>query len=277
MIAHLQSEAWHFKRNPQCKFTILEEIGMINKYLNGETFSNLAQEMDTNRTRLWKIATNKYNVDTYQKSSYPRDYTLNLDTFKSVTEESAYALGLIASDGHINTNNVLVVASMDHEQMKNLKGCLGCDKQLEVLSPNQYGHKSKGYKLSFGHEEMIHDILQFIPKRSKDLEFIPSQIKNSDKLSHYIRGFLDGDGSIGKENGLVVFTGKFKVMKDLAKTIKERFNINYSSLNPVTGSSSYHLGYYKKKESRELYKVLYDDATYYLTRKREAMESNLIE
>lgn len=263
------------KRHPRCRFSIGEELQFVDRYENGETFSDMAGEYDVHRKTLWKIVTRIYQIEPYQTSAYPKQYDLNVKTFEEINEKSAYALGLIATDGHITSLGDLRFWSSDKEQTENLLKCLECTKEPKIIPAGKYSNKKTGYFLNLGHKKLIGDVLNYIPKKSENLACIPPAIEESNCLHHYIRGILDGDGSVNKL-GHIVFTGNKRHMEDLQRCILDNYQIQASSIIKVSGSkNSYHLYYSRNRVWEDLYHILYDDANYYLTRKKEMFQRKL--
>jgi len=276
LTSHMKVENLKIKRHPSCKFTMARELGMVNRYQEGETFREMEQDYGSDRSVLWNIVTNEYHVDSYQTSGYPKRYDLDVNSFEEVNERSAYALGLIASDGHITEKTGdLQLYSMDKENTENLLDCMKCTKNIKEIEAGERSNKSKGYYINLAHEKLIGDITNYIPKRSKDLTKIPPQIENSNHLNHYIRGILDGDGSVSKK-GYITFTGTKPHMLDLKRSINEKYGIKANHVRDVMNSpNSYHLSYTANNTWKELYNVLYDKAKHFLTRKKERFGKRL--
>lgn len=274
---HRQAEIWGFKRHSRCGLTIPEEKDIATRYLNGETFSDMADELNMSRNWLWRLATNVYGVETYQTTGYPKQYDLDIDTFKNIhSEKPMYALGLIYSDGHITQDKyTLTFASIDKEQVENLKNCLGSTHKPYVAYKDD-PDKSTQYHLEIGYEPMIDDLTEYVEEMSKNQYDINQEIVESDHFNHFLRGFLDGDGSVGKESKNIVFTGKKELMEDLKESIRINYGIEDSGMSKVVGghikkdSDVYHLSYCKVNACRKLYKIMYDNAEYFLSRKKDA-------
>lgn len=275
MNQHMQAENWNFKRHPMCNFTIPEELEFVKRYENGETFSDMAKEVDVSRGSLWKMVTQVYDVEPYQTSKYPSEYNLDTEVFSNIhNEKTMYLLGLIYSDGHIGPKQkILRFVTTDKEQMENFKTCLGTNKShLNVPAKNGF---KKQYRLNIAYRPMINDLLEYIPELSRDTVRVNKKIVNNPKFDHFLRGFFDGDGSVGKNTKNIVFTGKESLMKNLEKAIESKYTVKASGLNRVVGgyikenSDVYHLSYGKVNACKKLYKIMYKDAKYFLSRKRD--------
>lgn len=272
---HMKSERWDFKRHFRCKFTIPEELEFVKRYKNGETFSSMAGEVGMSRNALWKMVTKVYGVEPYQTSGYPGKFDLDVNMFEHIHNEKAmYALGLIYSDGHISRERErLHFVTTDKEQMSNFKSCLGSTHKHFTVPASK--NNKKQYRIAISYEPMIKDLMNYVPKSSKNTKNINKEIANSEYFGHFLRGFFDGDGSVAKEGGQVVFTGNKELMSDLSYIIENRYNLKSSGLNPITSTTyesnkeTYHLGYYKIRACKKLFEIMYNNANYCLSRKRD--------
>lgn len=277
----MKTERWDFKRHYLCNFTILEELGFVERYKNGETFSNMAKEAGVSRGSLWKMVTQVYGIEPYQTSRYPSKYDLDTDVFSDIyNERSMYLLGLIYSDGHIGPKQkILRFVTTDKEQMENFKACLGTNKSYLNI-PAKDGFK-KQYRLNIAYRPMINDLRNYVPDLSRDTKSINKEIVKSNYFGHFLRGFFDGDGHVTKNGGQVIFTGNKSLMKNLREIIQFKYDLNASSLNKITGGfiedslvDTYHLSYYANKPCKTFYTIFYDNAKYYLSRKKEVFDDH---
>ena len=281
MTNHLKAESWNFKRHPRCNFTIPKELEFVDRYKNGEVFSDMAKESGVSRNSLWKIVTKAYDVEPYQTSSYPKEYDLNTDVFNDIhNERSMYALGLIYSDGHISYGR-LFFDTVDKEQLNNFRDCLETDKDYTTYPPEEDNH-SEQYRFALKYQPMIEDLRKLVPDFSVNTTEINSKVVNSPYFNHFLRGFLDGDGSVGKTRAQITFIGNKSLMKSLGEAIEQNCNLKLSGLYEKTSGfaenaerTSCQLTYCKNKAKRKLQTELYDDATLFLTRKKQNLDSFL--
>lgn len=279
MKQHMKAESWNFKRHHLCNFTIPEEISFVERYKNGESFSDMAKELGVSRGSLWKTVTQVYNVEPYQTAGYPVKYDLNTTVFDDIdNEKSMYALGLIYSDGHVSkAHNAIQFKTVDKEQVLNFRECFETTKDYYTVKTKK--EWKDAYTFQIGYEPMINDLLKLVPKRSKDTEKVSDKIVDNAYFNHFLRGFFDGDGCISKTKGYIVFTGKGGLMKSLDEAIERNYGVRSSEFNKVKSgfagyeSNSYHLGYYKKDARKKLYSEMYKDASLFLTRKKEIFDS----
>ena len=125
--------------------------------------------------------------------------SVNEYVFDNLTEEGAYWLGMLASDGYILKNGFgLTLKSGDREHIERLKKFL--DFTGEVKDRNVKCNNGKIYKASSLsiHNYRLKEILKnygIIEKKSNiEIDFL-SYIPNKLKI-YFIFGFFDGDGSV---------------------------------------------------------------------------------
>lgn len=120
-----------------------------------------------------------------------RKYKLNENYFDEINSpEKAYWLGLISADGHISKESVSIcLKESDGYLLSMFLESLGSDSKL------WYDKKTKSYKACVYSKHMVNvfNNYGFYHNKSKTQTF-PNIDK--DLYSHFIRGLLDGDGSI---------------------------------------------------------------------------------
>jgi len=111
------------------------------------------------------------------------------------TPELAYAIGLIAADGHLGKGNHLIgFTSADEEQVENYRTCLelGPEVTIRVYPPDQENHKPS-YRLNFSD----HAFYAFLQELGLTLANSPTTgplaIPDS-VFADFARGCWDGDG-----------------------------------------------------------------------------------
>lgn len=125
-------------------------------------------------------------------------YTNMKDNFfeKINTDEKAYILGWIASDGHISKNSICIqIHEKDAEILLKIKQIVCSDLELQPRAKNQIA-------LTFNSHQMVEDVCRWLNisygEKSNTVKF-PSF--DSDELSWgFIRGYFDGNGHIAGLN-----------------------------------------------------------------------------
>lgn len=203
-----------------------------------------------------------------------RQVKVNSENFNKENELFAYFLGLIATDGHISKNgNIIGLSSIDKELIDIfIEYCKENINNIYSKSPRiDNRNKKPVLKIEICCPELKTKLIErgITPQKSKTIK----SVKVCDSLfRHFLRGVIDGDGSwsIDKTNNRIVFCicsgsneflnfirGKLETLD--FKTVKIRWG---------NGSRVYFLSI-STKEYIKLILLLYQDAKYFLTRKRD--------
>lgn len=216
----------------------------------------------------------KFNIDiTNQKNIFKYNY--DQDYFEIIdTEDKAYWLGFLMADGcvHIDKNNKhtvsLNLSIKDEEHLNKLKNSIKLNKSLiyyQKQSPNSnriYNYctlKIHGKKFA---TNLINNGVcpnktfnEKLPKIQKDL------------IRHFIRGYFDGDGSVGiynrsnKKYCSITLIGSIALLED----IKTFANITHKIYKKRTSDLYYFSLTYNK--AYNFLQWIYKDSTIYLDRK----------
>lgn len=151
------------------------------------------------------------------------------DYFKKWSNNMAYILGFIAADGCIASNGrksrqhviKIGIHKKDIKLLQNIKNKLG--KTLPIYINN----KDNTCNLNFGCKSMVQDLIKLgiTPRKSLTLKFpkVPKKY-----LSHFVRGYFDGDGCImiRKKNNVirVHFVGSIYFIPKIRKIMKKILN-----------------------------------------------------
>lgn len=183
------------------------------------------------------------------------------------TEEKAYWLGFLFADGYVskNTEFELALGLKDVSHLYKFKRFLKFDGRVYI--DNKIGR----CRLSFGDPQIVNNLKQkgCVNKKSLILEFPTEESVPSNLISHFIRGYFDGDGSIGKPEMPidVSILGTLPFLEKLNETAK------LLSVNIIHRDKRHHPLVFRSefcgKTAREFCKYIYTDATVFLERKYE--------
>lgn len=193
------------------------------------------------------------------------------------TEEKAYFLGLLISDGNVfqdgtgRQSSISITLDGNDEyilkafrEALNANTSISCDKrgcsQIAVRS-NKMAESLKQYGV--------------VPRKS-NLTYLPTNIQ-SNMFPHLVRGIFDGDGSIQAHTHgsrflhSISFCGTHKLMQDIVNYIKE--NLELTGAISVYDYKDRNLSDFKLQRIQDIYTFgewMYKDATIFLERKRKA-------
>lgn len=203
-------------------------------------------------------------------------YGIKTDFFKTWSNEMAYVLGFLYADGDMvdaisSRTQYIKFSSKDKNILNIIKSLLQSEHPIHSLPPRKILHRNGVYKsselfyLRIGSRKMFTDLkkIGLSPNKSKIIKF-PNVARKY--LSHFIRGYFDGDGCVhiemakGKKQKLilkrinVVFTSGSKIfLQELSSSLKKITNFKNKVYN---SDRSYQLRY-STSDSMQLFKFLY--------------------
>lgn len=201
-------------------------------------------------------------------------YDTNPDFFKSWSEGMAYILGWIATDGCIQyvpkKRYGLRFELADKEPLLLFKEIMNLDHPIH--ENKERGH----YSLYIRDKKLVKSIIDIGITPNKTFTLQPLAIPQ-EYMPHFIRGVFDGDGSVfilnrrngDKTLGSKILMASKEFIQWLGDTLRDELGLIPKIYQD---KGRYYALRYGAKESMALYKYMYDDAKYYLTRKRKVFE-----
>lgn len=255
------------KRFSYCKFTIEEEKQIINEYQYGNSMAQIGKKWSCDPSTVKNIL-KAYNINSRTLSEARRNYlnyTINEEAFKNITTpEQAYWLGAMYSDGYIATNKYtnqfgISVAKKDEEWLLKFKSFLNYNGNINTYKTTGTAYKSEVeyVRLLIGNNKIVKDLERWgvVEHKSKLLSTIPS----INFIDDFIRGYIDGDGSLRKDYPCFQISGTQSFLQSIAKYLEVDYRL-------YPDKTIYTLRY-NTKQSEYLEKRLYSQATIYLQRK----------
>lgn len=259
----------------------------IQEYLNtalyDRSIASTANKYGINKKTLTKYLkiNNIEIVANKNKSEFNKDFFDSIDT-----EEKAYWLGFMYADGCVCAKKFTVslnISLKDIEHLKKYNKALNYKKGLNITETHQFGskeHTNKNGDTIYMVSTQITDKQLWnglvskgcVPNKSLILTFPSENIfKNKQLIYDFIRGYVDGDGSLGvyphskknpklEESLLIVGTKNF--LEGVQKYLGKGFMMQKTNCNENT----YRLGYSTSKAHKAA-DLLYKNATIYLDRK----------
>lgn len=251
---------------------VVNEI--VSKYLNGETLHNIGDEFKIGPYRTKKILID--NGVTIRDASHSHNiYSVNESYFDKIdTPNKAYILGLLYSDGNVNTSNGhytirLRLQERDIDILKKIKTEMQYTNDLIFYNLND---KNKNWQNSYGLEinnkHMTEQLIKYgvIPNKSLSIKF--PDFLDKKLISHFIRGIWDGDGHISTKRYLVCCACNGDFITGLEKIIIDNLNINPSIYKRNTPSGKIlNLAITSREKTTKFLDYIYHDAELYMDRK----------
>lgn len=263
------------------KFTEEQEILIASEYLNNKSFlcSFLAKKYNTTEWTIRRVLKRRGVQLRNGRIGVNKKYSVNDNFFEKIdTEEKAYFLGLLYADGYNNQKANLCIIELqeeDKEILDKFKEKIKYTGPLYFQKPKKTNWKNM-YRLSVKSRKMSEDLynLGCVQKKSLILEFPTEKQVPKRFLKHFIRGMIDGDGSILCGHGKGKATGVSLVSTGALLSSLEKVLINKLGIKPIIRNQSYNnitkeLRLTKKKEIETFLDWIYKDAKIYLKRKYE--------
>lgn len=194
-----------------------------------------------------------------------RQYDFDQHFFSElVSEPQAYYLGLLFADGSVFSGNKteITLQEQDVHILEAFRVCLG---HSPPLSYRPFETRKNCYRLTFCSKKMYDDLQSWgiTPAKTHTLE-LKRQIPNHLK-THFIRGFWDGDGYIGKTDFNALIASE-SFLEQLNLLIYESMGFYLKKRWAIRGDRKYPI-LCKTRGTEVFVRTLYQNSTYHLRRK----------
>lgn len=221
------------------------------------------------------------NNITIRNNNIYKNKECNIDYFEIIdTEDKAYWLGFIYADGCITKNKYnrqifeikLKISDINH--LYKLKSALqSSHKIISARSNSKYSNNSECCGLHINSIKLTNDLynLGVLYNKSKILK--PPTILQvpQNLISHFIRGYFDGDGSVYEysktHEGSVSFVGTKDILEWILQNIQTCVN-THAKVYKYKNKDIYEVKIGGINNFTQIYKYLYINAKTYLDRKK---------
>ena len=211
-------------RNPKSGTIAWSEDQMkyiISEYKKGKTLSALGREFGVSYSTIRNLLKRKGIKTEGNKHNFPRDefYFSNIDS-----KEKAYWLGFLYADGCVHSNsNEISITLKDRDHLEKFRKAIKSNNKIGESIDKRFSSMPKIYHFSIKDKQLKSDLIKWgcVPNKSLTLTKIPNIPR--DFVSHFIRGYFDGDGSFhwlnGTKNFRISFVGTAPFLKDIQKEL----------------------------------------------------------
>lgn len=219
---------------------------------------------------------------------YKGTYVFNNEFFNLNTENSFYWAGFIAADGCVmerkNQKSLkITLAIKDINHLIKFKNALKSTHPINTyLSVSKKGKISASCQIVLCGPKIFNSLNRFnIIPRKTFIYKMPDWLLNHKLLSHFLRGYFDGDGCISflkLQKGRVIKQGNFSVIgtNDLVKQFKlVLINHGLNQVKICKRKNIYSLVYSGNTNIRNIYNYLYQENCTCLERKFERFQTLL--
>lgn len=199
---------------------------------------------------------------------------INENFFKKInTQETAYILGLLYADGWIENNHTFGIELLEHDKdiLERIKSAMHSEQKLYPRI-QKINNKLK-YVFRVHRSCMVQDLicLGCTERKSLTLKFPNKNIVPDELMSHFIRGYFDGDGSVSEgRNVKVNFTGNTDFILNLRDYLANNSILNANKPNYGKNKDRHILctmEWSGRGNAKKLFNYLYKDAVIYGQRK----------
>ena len=248
------------------KFELEKELDIVSLYVeDGWNTVQIAEKYNTYNTSIRRVLL-RYNVQLRGPGIALRKIELEDIESKKNTREFDYFLGLLATDGCVTDNRIVLDFSEENKELLHYwNEFLGnkCNITCHIHKVFQVPQ----YRIAFRNQEVVDFLESYGITPNKTFSIILKYI-NWDVL----RGIIDGDGCVSVTNkGTTLKVGITSANKKFLEQIQQ-FLLEYSIqsfLNESDRNESpiYDLFVYKSDDIIKMYEHLYKNAHFFLKRK----------
>ena len=232
---------------------------IINKYLNENyTLKQLGTEFNCSYPTIRNLL-NKHKIKSRgNKQGYPRDefYFNKIDT-----EEKAYWLGFLYADGCVHSNNYEISVNItDKEHIEKFKAAIKAfNHNITEIQDKRFQNAKTLYQFSIRDKQLHQDLIKWgcIPQKSLLINKIPNIPR--DYVSHFLRGYFDGDGSLHYLRGTNNYRISFVGTKDFLNDIQKELQTNVSLQSNIAGKT-YVLQIAGRRQIERILNYLYNNS-----------------
>lgn len=232
---------------------------IINKYLNENyTLKQLGKEFNCSYPTIRNLL-NKHKIKSRgNKQGYPRDefYFNKIDT-----EEKAYWLGFLYADGCVHSNNYEISVNItDREHVEKFKTAIKAfNHNITEIQDKRFQNAKTLYQFSIRDKQLHQDLIKWgcIPQKSLLINKIPNIPR--DYVSHFLRGYFDGDGSLHYLRGTNNYRISFVGTKDFLNDIQKELQTNVSLQSNIAGKA-YVLQIAGRRQVERILNYLYNNS-----------------
>lgn len=221
----------------------------------------------------------KENVQRAAERRSARNTSVNCHFFDTWSPEMSYILGYIYADGCISKNLRTLAfgcQSRDRHLLGDIRKIMRSKHRIaptKVLS-KRTGRTTVAAKLYMPNKRLVQGLVSLGVRPAKSKLDLPLPLIPSGMLSHFVRGFFDGDGCIWWDKRRLryyfILMGTKSFLNQITDRIHEEVGVFRPSVFLRKGREALFLSNWQsRREVRKIRDWLYKDATIFLKRKKD--------
>ena len=263
----------------------------VDMIKSGNSITDISDELKMDMDTIRNIA-NEYNliISVKKVSRDIKNIDFNDNYFENIdTEEKAYFLGLIYSDGNVREHNGGYYLSIELKRedkyiLEKLATELKCKNKIyDRDRKTNFGESHMSNFTSCNSKKIFDDLARFniVPDKSHTTtsfinieELIPNNL-----IKHFLRGLIDGDGTISKryttrQNVIAIYQNEINFCYEFDRLLKKSMNDYdlYENIIVNKNTGVYNLRYRRIDDIKKICDFLYNGSSIYLKRKYQLAE-----
>lgn len=198
-----------------------------------------------------------YNIDQQiKRKSYNRDKFEVIDS-----EEKAYWLGFILADGSIFKNELRIkLSEKDRKHLVKFINFMESNGEngLHIQEETHGITGNKLVKVVCCDKKLVSDLKKYGLEQNKSMREKPYLDLPEEYIPHYIRGILDGDGSIYSDLKTISFVGSQDVLEFIKSILQNKLKVRDNKLQ--THGKIFKIQWNSRKDKKRICRYLYENS-----------------
>lgn len=251
-------------------------------YERGMKYYQIARELEVDRKVVsYRLRQLGYKSDKRYVRSVPveklrkYDYTKAEKVFDKIdTEEKAYWLGFLYADGNVeeDQNTVsLALAEEDKEHVEAFRSFMKLNgKKLHKKTRRLNNNDFVSYEFAMTSETIKNQLVKLgcKPKKTYNLKFPSTKLVPKKLQRHFIRGYIDGDGSVTTGTTSVIVLDVLGT-KEFIDSYQQCTGLHQNKIHSFCHTNNVVHSMYSGLAAIYILDKLYEDSTIYLKRKHD--------
>lgn len=208
----------------------------------------------------------------------------NSYAFHEMTNDAAYWLGFLYTDGCVTDDYSIQFKLKDIEPIQDFKKFLQYDGPIQTVTLRSGAKIYTSYQVSFYDKTLVGKLIELgcVPKKTYTLKYPTKEQLSDAYYNDFIRGAFDGDGSIFRSGNKIMMdiTGTEDFLVGIRDVLVDNIVIpqkrSYIYKSHAKNPMIKRISLAKRESIENFYDFIYDNnPQYYLKRKKDKFEDLL--